>query len=100
MEASWSSDPVVRELRERISAADREVLGAVNRRLELVRELHAYKRERGYPLVDPAREDALVEELEQLNGGPLSSDGLRRLYGLLLDVIKREAGAAAPTRPA
>ncbi|MCL4289060.1 MAG: chorismate mutase [Thermoleophilia bacterium] len=100
MEASWSSDPVVRELRERISAADREVLGAVNRRLELVRELHAYKRERGYPLVDPAREDELVGELEQLNDGPLSSDGLRSLYGLLLDVIKREAGAAAPTRPA
>lgn len=100
MSGEWSSDPVVRELRERISAADRELLAAVNRRLELVSQLHAYKRERGYPLVDPAREDALVAELELGNGGPLSSDGLRRLYASLLDVIKREVGTGAPTRPA
>jgi len=91
MEADWTQDPVVRELREQISATDLALLEAVNRRLELVRRLHDYKRERGYPLVDRSREHALLAELERVNAGPLSAGGLRELYAALLDLGKREA---------
>jgi chorismate mutase len=86
-----SRDPVVQRFRERISAEDRLILEAVNRRIGLVADLHAYKVAQGYPLVDPSREASLVEELDRLNGGPLSAEGLREIYGALIAVSKAEA---------
>jgi chorismate mutase len=95
-----STDPVVGRLREEISAADRTILEAINRRIGLVRDLHAYKLERGYPLSDPAREAALIDELERRNPGPLSEAGLRAIYGAIVSEWKRQpAPEGAPTTP-
>lgn len=78
------------ELRERIAENDRAILESLNRRLELVAELHGYKAAHGYELVDPARESWLVEHLAQLNTGPLSPEGLREFFVGLLGLTKRE----------
>lgn len=88
-------DPVVKSFRERISEEDRRILEAINRRIELVSELHGYKLSRGYPLVDRSREGSLVQELGRLNGGPLSSEGLRQVYEALIEVSKQEAARQA-----
>jgi chorismate mutase len=84
-------DPVLASYRERISAADDDVLAAVNHRLQLVAELHAHKRANGLPLFDPAREQDVVARAIARNGGPLSDDGVRRLYALLLPLCTAEA---------
>jgi chorismate mutase / prephenate dehydratase len=84
-------DPVVASFRERISAADDEVLAAVNHRLRLVSELHAHKRAHGYPLFDAGRERNVVERAIERNGGPLSDEGVRALYNLLLPLCTSEA---------
>lgn len=84
-------DPVVASLRERISAADDEVLAAVNHRLALVAELHAHKRRSGYPVFDPAREQDVVARAIARSAGPLSDEGVRALYGLLLPLCTSEA---------
>jgi chorismate mutase len=86
-----STDPFVQEMRVAISQADREILAAVNRRLELVTRLHSYKREHGYPIVDRSREAALLAELAAANPGPLSDEGLRELFTSLIGVTTREA---------
>ena len=83
-------DHVVGRLREQITANDRVLLGAVNRRLELVAELRRYKEERGIDFVDPERERWMLADLERANGGPLSDDGVRKLLAFLLDLTKRE----------
>ena len=57
------SDPSVQAARERISALDRELVALLNERLEIVRELHAYKRAQGYAMVDPEREARLLDAL-------------------------------------
>jgi len=88
-------DPTVRSYRERISAADRTLVETFNRRLALVQELHAYKAERGYPAVDPAREKAMRADLGEANAGPLSQAGLEELVGEILDLTKRELGRSA-----
>ena len=85
------SDPVVRELRDQIAAADAALVDTVNRRLELVRRLKEHKASRGLEFVDRAQEERLIERLADQNPGPLSQDGLRELYRALLDVVKREA---------
>ena len=88
-------DTIVEGYRERISAVDAELLDAFNRRAALVSELHAHKREHGHPMRDPAREQALIERLAAVNGGPLSDHGLERLYRLLIDVCTDEAAGQA-----
>jgi chorismate mutase len=91
MSTDAARDTVVEGYRERISAVDGEILDAVNRRAALVRELHAHKREQGYPMRDPGRERAMIESLTEANGGPLSAEGLERLYRLLVEVCTEEA---------
>jgi chorismate mutase len=86
-----AQDPTVDELRARITAADADIVAAVNRRAAAVAELHAHKRARGYEVFDPAREEQVIAAVLRSNGGPLSDDGLRELYGLILPLCTREA---------
>ncbi len=85
-------DPVVGELRERITAADRAILAAVNERIELVGELREHKHAQGWDFLDAGREERLLAALEAENPGPLSDRGLRELFGDLLALTKRELG--------
>jgi chorismate mutase len=84
----------VTEYRGKIAAADRDLLAAINRRLELVRALHEYKRAEGIPLRDPAREEQLVVELQAANQGPLSPAGVAELFRHVLDLTRREIHGA------
>jgi len=84
------SDPVISELREQIEALDRQVLDAVNARLELVAKIRRHKEENGISFLDPGREEWLLQHLAELNGGPLSEDGVRELFIAILDLVKRE----------
>jgi len=81
---------VIAEYRDQITAVDRELLAAMNRRLELVRALHEYKAAEGLPLRDPEREEALVRDLQSANAGPLSDGGVADLFGYLLELTRRE----------
>jgi chorismate mutase len=85
------SDPSVQAARERISALDSELVSLLNERLEVVRQLHAYKRAQGYPMVDPAREARLLDALVAANPGPISDAELRELWASLLALLTREA---------
>ena len=84
------TDPLIAELRERITAADRAILAGVNRRLELVDQLKRHKESVGVDFVDPERESRLIEELRAENRGPLSDEGVEQLFQELLALTKRE----------
>jgi chorismate mutase len=92
--ASEHPDPVIRQLREQISDNDRALVQALNRRLELVARLKAYKESRGVEFLDPAREEWMLRYLARANRGPLSAEGLREIYSELLDLTKREVARA------
>ncbi len=85
-----SADPLIRQLREQISDADRLIVETMNARLQLVARLKAYKASRGMDFVDPEREEWLLQYLSQANRGPLSPEGLRELFTEVLDLTKRE----------
>jgi chorismate mutase len=87
-------DPAVRDLRERITAADRALLAAANDRLGLVRELRTLKLEQGWGFVE--REEQLVDALARENPGPLSESGLRELFAAVLALSKREVAGDDP----
>jgi chorismate mutase len=86
-----AQDPVVEELRARITAADTEIVAAVNRRAALVAELHAHKRANGYDVFDAGREEHVIAAALRANPGPISDAGMRELYGVILPLCTREA---------
>lgn len=77
-------------LRSAIDAEDRALLAALNHRIELVQELHHHKRSQGYPLSDPGREAAMLEELRDANTGPLSEEGVQGLLTSVLSLTRAE----------
>ena len=90
-------DPVIQQLRRQISDNDRLLVEALNRRLELVARLKAYKESRGFEFVDPEREEWMLRDLLRANRGPLSDEGLEELYARVLELTKHEvAGTSAP----
>jgi chorismate mutase len=86
------SDPLIQRLREQIGACDHAILDAVNARLRLVVQLKRHKETEGIAFVDPEQEERLLSELEDANAGPLSRDGLRKLFVEVLALTKREVG--------
>jgi chorismate mutase len=88
--AGQSDDPLIRQLREEISDADRKIIEAINTRLKLVARLKSYKESRGIAFVDPEREEWMLSYLTRANRGPLSAEGLKEIFSELLDLTKRE----------
>jgi chorismate mutase len=91
-------DAVVRQMRDAIIDNDLRLLQGVNRRLELVARLRAFKEANGIEFVDPSREDWMHRYMQGANRGPLSAQGLSDLYGHLLDLTKHETNGGAPDR--
>jgi chorismate mutase len=85
-----NADPLIRQLREQISDADRKIVEAINARLKLVARLKAYKESRGLSFVDPEREEWMLNYLTRANRGPLSAEGLQEIFAEVLDLTKRE----------
>jgi chorismate mutase len=96
--AEQQADPLIRQLREQISDADRTIVEAINARLKLVARLKRYKESRGMSFVDPEREEWMLNYLTRTNRGPLSPAGLEELFSEILDLTKREV-ARGDERP-
>jgi chorismate mutase len=87
------TDAELDRLRAEVAGADREILGLVNRRIEVVREIRAHKRALGLPFLDPGQEERLLARLRDENDGPLSTEGVERLFREILDLVKHELGS-------
>ena len=88
-------DPVIQQFRRQISDNDRLLVDALNRRLELVARLKAYKESRGFEFVDPEREEWMLRDLLRANRGPLSDAGLEEIYARVLELTKHEVAGAS-----
>src|SRR5262249_38959846 len=95
MRPEQTPDDELRALRERVSAIDREILAAVNERLEVVAEIVRHKQATGRSLYDAGREESMLAELLRANRGGLSDDGVAELQAALLYLTKRQLGIAA-----
>jgi chorismate mutase len=85
-------DPVLLALREEIAAADRDLLAAFTRRLQIAAKIRDHKTERGYDFIDLEREKQLLDEWRRANDGAISDETLLELFESVLSLSKREAG--------
>jgi chorismate mutase/prephenate dehydratase len=84
-------DATLRELRERIELADREILEAFLRRLDAAREVRRHKDERGYAFVDAGRERELLERWLAAARGAVPDETVEELFTAVISLSKREA---------
>ena len=87
--AKPSSDPVIQGYREQIDEVDRGIVEALQRRVELVKSLKAYKEAEGLGFLDLEREERVLAQWSR-EGGPASPEGLREMGRAILEWTKRE----------
>ena len=71
-------------LRREIDATDAVLLEALNRRARCSLEVGRLKAGAGIPVLQPVREQALLDSLAARNTGPLPEEHLRAIYGAIL----------------
>ena len=75
------------KLREEINETDRQIVELFRKRMDIAANVAEYKKERGLPVLDAARERALLEKISDMAGEEF--DGYARtLYRTMLDVSK------------
>ena len=75
------------ELRQEINATDREIVELFKRRMAIATSVAEYKKEHGLPVLDAARERALLEKISEMAGDELGGYA-RTLYHTMMDVSK------------
>ena len=68
------------KLRKKIDELDREVLGLLNRRGEIVLKIRELKSENNVGVYDPVRESQIEKKIKELNAGPLSDDSVLKVF--------------------
>jgi chorismate mutase/prephenate dehydratase len=82
--ADMSKGPGLTPLRAQIDRIDRELVGLMNERAEMARQIGHIKRSAGQETYDPAREEMVLERVVAANPGPLSGDSLKAIYRELI----------------
>ena len=70
----------INDLRKKIDALDRSIVGLVNERTSLALEIGKIKRDSNREIYAPEREKAVYEKVEGLSRGPLPAGSLRAIY--------------------
>jgi len=68
------------KLRKRIEKIDEEILGALNRRAEVVLEVARLKRDKKEKFYVPNREKKIIDRLKKINKGPFPNAALQPLF--------------------
>ena len=76
--------PALVSLRSQIDRIDRDLVGLMNERAELARQIGHVKQSSGQQTYDPAREETVLERVTNANAGPLSDDSLKAIFRELI----------------
>ena len=76
-------------LRGAIDELDRVIVKLLNQRAKYAIEIGIAKKAVALPVYSPEREREVLRNVEGENRGPLSADGIRRLYERIIDESRR-----------
>jgi chorismate mutase/prephenate dehydrogenase len=94
MSAAQGGERSIEELRDAIGRVDAELVGVLARRMALVREVGKVKAASGLPVLDPAREAAVVSRAAAMaRDAGLPEDDVRMLFWQLMAISRRVQGA-------
>lgn len=75
--------------RERIDQIDRRLVELLNERTAIVEDIGRAKREAQMAIYEPKRESQVFDNITSHNGGPLTEDGLKRIFERIIDEMRR-----------
>jgi chorismate mutase-like protein len=76
------------EFRVLIDDVDRRIVALLNERTTVVEEIGRVKRMAKLPIYEPKREELVFANVTQCNGGPLTTDALRRIFERIIDEMR------------
>jgi chorismate mutase len=74
--------------RDRIDEIDRQILALLNERTRVVEEIGRVKQKLALPIYEPRREDQVYQNITENNSGPLTADGVRRVFERIIDEMR------------
>ena len=75
--------------RARIDSIDDILLELLNRRLKYALEINQIKLEQGQTVLDASREQKIMERLQAYNEGPISDEGMEKIFTTIIAESKR-----------
>jgi chorismate mutase len=75
--------------RERIDELDRRLVELLNERTVIVEEIGRVKKGAELPIYEPKRENQVFDNIVSHNRGPLTEDGLKRIFERIIDEMRR-----------
>jgi len=76
------------EFRVLVDEVDRRIVELLNERTRVVENIGRVKREARLPIYEPKREDQVFANITDSNQGPLTTDGLRRIFERIIDEMR------------
>lgn len=76
------------EYRVLIDDVDRRIVALLNERTSVVHNIGLVKRDANLPVYEPKREDQVFANVVGSNQGPLSAEGLRRIFERIIDEMR------------
>ena len=74
--------------RASIDDIDERIVALLNERQRHAFDIRALKSVAGLDVFDPTREEAIIEHVCTVSSGPLSAEGLGKIYATILSVSK------------
>ncbi len=74
--------------RKQIDELDEQIVALICKRAEAAKAIGLAKRDKGLPVYEPKREQAVFDHVKQLNSGPLGDTELLLIYERLMDVMR------------
>ncbi len=75
--------------RDRIDQIDRRLVELLNERTTIAEEIGRAKRGADLPIYEPKRESEVFNNITSHNRGPLTEDGLKRIFERIIDEMRR-----------
>jgi chorismate mutase-like protein len=75
--------------REKIDHIDRRLVELLNERTSIVEEIGRVKRGASLAIYEPKRETQVFENITSHNAGPLTADGVKRIFERIIDEMRR-----------
>jgi chorismate mutase len=74
----------IEDWRNRIDELNGEIIDLLNKRADYATEIGKIKKEKGLPIFDATREQAVLEKVALLTKGPLSPESIKNIFRTIM----------------
>jgi chorismate mutase-like protein len=79
----------IADWRRKIDELDRELVRLLNERARCAAEIGKLKHQNGLPILEPRREQEVLQHALEANAGPLDHEALRRVFRQIVEEMRR-----------